>query len=264
MFEPSMRENRMREIAIMHRLEEAIDNSEFRLYLQPKFSLESGTLVGAEGLSRWIKPDGEIVMPSEFIPPLEKSGKIVQLDFYMYEQVLRLQRKWINAGYSVVPVSVNLSRHHIKDEQLVEKLIGLLNVYGIESNLIEIEITESAFIEDQTALIDLMKEIKNRGFGVSIDDFGTGYSSLSMLTELPADIVKLDKEFLKHSDSDATKGMLNNVIRLIKDNRMNVVCEGVEIEEQAEFLAKAGCDIGQGFYFSNPVPVAEFERLYFK
>ncbi len=264
MFEPEMRESRMREIAIMHQLEEAIDNCEFSLYLQPKFSLEKGILVGAEGLSRWVKPDGEIVMPIEFIPPLEKSGKIVQLDFYMYEQVLKLQRKWINAGYPVVPISVNLSRHHIKDEQLVSKLINLLEVYGVESRLIEIEITESAFIEDQTALIDLMKEIKSKGFGVSIDDFGTGYSSLSMLTELPADIVKLDKEFLRHSDSDATKGMLNNVIRLIKDNRMDVVCEGVEIEEQAEFLAKAGCDIGQGFYFSRPVPVPEFERLYFK
>lgn len=214
-------------------------------------------------MSRWEKANGEIVAPNEFIPPLEKSGKIVQLDFYMYEMVLRQQKKWLKAGYPVVPVSVNLSKHHIKDEQLVEKLVGLLEIYGIDSSLVEIEITESAFIEDQTALIELMREIKQRGFGVSIDDFGTGYSSLSMLTELPADIVKLDKEFLKHSDSEITKGMLNNVIRLIKDNRMNVVCEGVEIGEQAEFLAKAGCDIGQGYYFSKPVPVAEFEKLYF-
>jgi len=264
MFEPSMRVNRMRELAILHMLEDAIDNCEFRLYLQPKFSLETGKLVGAEGLARWEKSNGEIVAPGEFIPPLEKSGKIVQLDFYMYEMVLRQQRKWINAGYPVVPVSVNLSRHHIHDEQLVEKLVGLLEVYGIDSSLMEIEITESAFIEDQTALIELMKQIKERGFLVSIDDFGTGYSSLSMLTELPADIVKLDKEFLKHSDSESTKGMLNNVIRLIKDNRMDVVCEGVEIEEQAEFLAKAGCDTGQGYYFSKPIPVAEFEKLYFK
>ena len=163
----------------------------------------------------------------------------------------------------MVPISVNLTRHHIHDEQLVEKLVDLLDVYGIDSSLVEIEITESAFIEDQTALIDLMKEIKERGFLVSIDDFGTGYSSLSMLTALPADIVKLDLEFLKHSDSESPKGMLNSVIRLIKDNRMGVVCEGVEIEEQAEFLAKAGCDTGQGFYFSKPIPIAEFERLYF-
>lgn len=263
MFEASMRENRMREIAILHMMEEAIDNSEFHLYLQPKFSLATGKLVGAEGLSRWEKPDGQVVLPGEFIPPLEKSGKIVQLDFYMYETALRLQKKWKKAGYPAIPISVNLSRHHIKDEQLVEKLVGLLEVYGVESNLIEIEITESAFIEDQETLIEVMKEIKRRGFLVSIDDFGTGYSSLSMLTELPADIVKLDKEFLRHSDSENSKGMLNNVIRLIKDNRMDVICEGVELVEQAEFLARAGCDMGQGFYFSRPVPIAEFEKMYF-
>jgi len=264
MFEPSMRANRMKEIAVLHMLEEAIDNSEFRMYLQPKFSLATGDLVGAEALSRWEKANGEIVTPADFIPPLEKSGKIVQLDFYMYEMVLRQQRKWMNLGYPVVPVSVNLSRHHIKDERLVEKLVSLLDAYGIESRLIEIEITEGAFIEDQAALISLMKQIKERGFRVSIDDFGTGYSSLSMLTELSADIVKLDKEFLKHSDSDITKGMLNNVIRLIKDNCMDIVCEGVEIEEQVDFLAKAGCDMAQGYYFSKPIPVAEFEKKYFR
>ena len=210
-----------------------------------------------------MRPDGEVVLPNDFIPALEKSGKIVQLDFYMYEQVLKQQRKWKEAGYPLVPISVNLSRHHIKDEHLVDKLVELLDAYGVESRMIEIEITESAFIDDQDALIEVMKEIKRRGFGVSIDDFGTGYSSLSMLTELPADIVKLDKEFLKHSDSDITKGMLNNVIRLIKDNRMEVICEGVEEEEQAEFLAKAGCNMGQGFYFSRPIPMGDFEKLYF-
>ena len=263
-FKPSMRADRMREIAILHTIEEAIENNEFCLYLQPKFSLASGKLVGAEALSRWEKPDGQVVSPAEFIPPLEKSGKIVQLDFYMYEMLLRQQRRWKQAGYPIVPVSVNLSRHHIKDDQLVEKLVNLLDVYQMDSSFVEIEITESAFVDDQAALIRLMKDIKQRGFGVSIDDFGTGYSSLSMLTELPADIVKLDKDFLRHNDTEITRGMLNNVIRLIKDNHMDVVCEGVEIEDQAAFLAKAGCDIGQGYYFSKPVPAAEFERLYFK
>ena len=139
----------------------------------------------------------------------------------------------------------------------------LRNTYNIDRSLIEIEITESAFIEDQKALIQVMKQLKEQGFGVSIDDFGTGYSSLGMLTELPADIVKLDKEFLKNSDSDIAKRMLRNVIRLIKDNQMQVLCEGVEWKEQAEFLADAGCDTGQGFYFSRPVPVAQFEEMYF-
>lgn len=263
LFEPSMRADRMREIAMLHMLEEAIDNQEFCLYLQPKFSLKTGKLVGAEALSRWKKADGSIVPPADFIPVLEKSGKVVQLDFYMYEMVLRQQKKWKKAGFPIVPVSVNLSRHHIKNETLVDQLLELLHAYDIESSMIEIEITESAFIEDQEALIALMKKIKENGFGVSIDDFGTGYSSLSMLTELPADVVKLDKEFLKHSESETTQGMLHNVIRLIKDNQMEVVCEGVEAPEQVEFLAKEGCDIGQGYYFSRPIPVQEFEKKYF-
>lgn len=264
LFEPSMRVNRMREIAILHMLEEAIDNSEFCLYLQPKVSLETGKLVGAEALARWEKTDGQIVSPAEFIPPLEKSGKIVQLDFYMYEMILKQLRQWKRAGYPVVPVSVNLSRHHIKDEALVSRLVELLNVYGLESELLEIEITESAFIEDQAALIQVMKKIKEQGFGVSIDDFGTGYSSLSMLTEVPADIVKLDKEFLRNSESDVTRRMLQNVVCLIKDNFMQVVCEGVETKEQTEFLAETGCDIGQGYYFSRPIPAAQFEEKYLK
>ena len=263
LFEPSMRVNRMREIAILHMLEEAIDNREFCLYLQPKVSLTTGNLVGAEALARWEKADGQIVSPAEFIPPLEKSGKIVQLDFYMYELILKQLRQWKRAGYPVVPVSVNLSRHHIKDEALVNRLKVLLNVYGLESNLLEIEITESAFIEDQASLIQVMREIKDQGFGVSIDDFGTGYSSLSMLTEVPADIVKLDKEFLRHSESDVTRRMLQNVVRLIKDNSMRVVCEGVETTEQTEFLAETGCDIGQGYYFSCPIPAAQFAEKYF-
>lgn len=264
LFEPSMRVNRMREIAMLHMLEEAIDNQEFCLYLQPKFSLETGKLVGAEALSRWKRADGTIVAPAEFIPILEKSGKVVQLDFYMYEKVLRQQKLWKKAGIPIVPISVNLSRHHIKNEKLVDYLLELLHAYDVESCMVEIEITESAFIEDQEALIAVMKKIKESGFGVSIDDFGTGYSSLSMLTELPADIVKLDKEFLRHSELETTQGMLHNVIRLIKDNQMEVVCEGVEALEQVEFLAKEGCDIGQGYYFSRPIPVSEFEKLYFR
>jgi len=138
-------------------------------------------------------------------------------------------------------------------------------LYGdqVEQSLIEVEVTESAFMEDHKTLIQVMKQLKEQGFDISIDDFGTGYSSLSMLTELPADTVKLDKEFLKNSDSDTAKRMLRNVIRLITDNRMQVLCEGVESEEQAEFLADAGCDTEQGFHFSRPVPVARFEELYF-
>ncbi len=262
-FEPEMKVSRMREIAIQHMMEEAIDNGEFCLYLQSKISLKTGKLVGAEALARWRKPNGTIVSPAEFIPPLEKTGKIVELDFFMYESMLRQMKRWMEAGYPVVPISVNLSRHHFTNQHLAKQLVELAEKYGIDRDYIEIEITESAFIEDQASLIRIMKELKELGFTVSIDDFGTGYSSLSMLTELPADVVKLDQEFLRKRDSETTRDMLNNIIRLIKDNHMTVLCEGVETEEQAEFLSEAGCNVGQGYYFSKPIPIGEFEKKYF-
>ena len=263
MFEPSMKVNRLREIALLHMLEEAIQNEEFQMYLQPKISLKTGELVGAEALARWIKPDGSMIMPSEFIPALESSGKIVELDLYMYEQLLKQMRIWINREYPVVPVSVNLSRYHFKNEKILETLLEVKERYKIEADQIEFEITESAFFADQKRLIHTMKQIKKAGFQVSIDDFGTGYSSLGMLTELSADIVKLDKEFLRNRDSEVTRAMLTNVIRLIKDNRMSVLCEGIETEDQAKFLSEAGCDIGQGYYFSKPMSARDFEEKYF-
>ncbi|MGN0504918.1 MAG: EAL domain-containing protein [Lachnospiraceae bacterium] len=262
LFEPSMKVSRLKEIALLHMIEEAIEDEEFCIFLQPKVSLTTGELVSAEALARWKKPSGLIASPGEFVPTLEKSGKIVELDYFMYNAVLRVLKDWKTRGLKSVPISVNLSRHHIKNPSLVEYLVQCLKRYEIESSQIEIEITESAFIEDQEALIQKMKAIKDEGFGISIDDFGKGYSSLSMLTELPADIVKIDKDFLKNSTLISTKGMLNNVIHLIKDNQMEVLCEGVETLEQAEFLAKAGCDIAQGYYFSKPIPVEEFEKKY--
>lgn len=261
-FEPTMKVSRLKEVALLHMIEEAIEDCEFVPYLQPKVSLLNGELIGAEALARWEKPSGFVAMPDEFIPVLEKSGKIVELDFFMIDCILRLLRSWKQRGYPVIPISVNLSRHHIKNPHLVEHLQRRLQQYGIDNSLLEIEITESAFVEDQASLIRTMREIKNQGFRVSIDDFGKGYSSLSMLTELPADIVKIDKDFLRNSGSDSTKGMLNNVIHLIKDNRMETVCEGIETIDQARFLSEAGCDIGQGYYFARPMKVKEFEQRY--
>lgn len=262
-FEPSMKVNHIREIALLHMVEEAIAEEEFRMYLQPKVSMETGKLVGAEALARWEKADGTVIMPGEFIPALEKSGKIVELDLCMYEMMLRQMRSWMNREYPVVPISVNLSRHHFKNEDMVDKLLELRERYQVDADMIEIEITESAFFEDQEKLLRMIYKMKENGFKVSIDDFGTGYSSLSMLTDLPADYVKLDKAFLRGQDTESRRTMLTNVIRLIKDNEKIVVCEGVETQEQVDFLASTGCDIGQGYLFAKPMPAAQFAATYF-
>lgn len=262
-FQTEMKQKRMQDAYILHTIEKALELKQFFVYLQAKVSLETGELVGAEALARWEKENGEIVPPNEFILPLEQSGKIVHLDFYMFESILKQMKEWKQKGYPLVPISINFSRQHIKKEGLVKRLVELQQEYQIDASLLEIEITEGAFIEDQQALLQLMTDIKKQGFGVSIDDFGTGYSSLSMLTKLPADIVKLDKEFLSHSEADTTKKMLRNVIRLIKDNGMTVLCEGIEEEEQIDILREAGCDIGQGYYFSKPISTNLFEEKYF-
>ncbi len=257
---PSMKANRLKEIALTRMVDEAIDDDEFLPFFQPKYSLETGKLIGAEALARWEKPNGLVATPEEFIPTLEKTGKIVALDFYIFEAVLRQMRNWKQRGIRLVPVSINLSRHHIKNQGLVAKLVQLVRTYGIDARFIEIEITESAFVEDQESLIKLIKEIKEKGFLISIDDFGKGYSSLSMLTEIEADFVKIDKDFLKDSGSNVAKGMVDSVIKLVKGVGMRVVCEGVETVEQAEMLKDAGCDIGQGFYYSKPVSAVRFEK----
>lgn len=262
MFEQGMKENHLKDIALQHMLREAIEEEEFCVFLQPKLSLVTGELVGAEALSRWKRPDGSYGMPGEFVPMLENSGKIMELDYFIYTAVLKILRNWKLHGLKQIPISVNFSRVHLKSSLLPDYLVRRLKQYEVESNLIEIEITESAFIEDQDAMIQKVRAIKEEGFDVSIDDFGTGYSSLSMLTKLPADVVKIDKDFLENGEKVSAKDMLHNVIHLIKDNKMSVICEGVETAEQAEFLAKAGCDMGQGYYFSPPLPVQEFEEKY--
>lgn len=263
-FRPEMKINRLREIALLHMIEEAMEKNEFQVYLQPKISMRTGKLVGAETLARWIKPDGTVIMPKDFIPPLENTGKIVGLDINMYEKTVQILKDWREKGYELIPVSVNFSRHHFKNENLMTLMEEYQQEYGVPNDLIDIEITESAFLDNQEALSRRMREFKEHGFLISIDDFGTGFSSLSMLTEIAADVVKLDKNFLNKGDSVSIRNMLSNVIRLIKDNGMLVLCEGVEYPDQLEFLTEAGCDIGQGYYYDKPMPIHEFEEKYLR
>ncbi len=258
-FEKGMKEGKIHEVTLIHTIEDALENQEFRPFLQPKVSLTTGEVVGAEALVRWLKPDGTIGMPDEYVPLLEKCGKILNLDYYVFECILRLLKRWETEGRELIPISVNFSRRHIKNNLFVSYLTRQTDLYGIDRKNIEIEITESAFVDDSDALIRIMNEISALGFKLAVDDFGKGYSSLSMLNEVPADAIKIDKEFLKNYQDVSQKAMLNNVVRLIKDVSMTVVCEGIEEKEQAEFLALIGCDEGQGFWFGKPMPVSEFE-----
>lgn len=199
-YDEEMEEKIRREIEILNNMEEALKNREFVVYFQPKIALDEERPAGAEALVRWKRFDGTMMPPGEFIPLFEKNGFIVQLDFYVYEEVCRKIRWWLDNGMKTVPISVNVSRVHLNDEKFIYKLKELVDYYEVPPELLELELTESMFLDNTKAALGTMKELREMGFSVSIDDFGAGYSSLSLLKDMATDVIKLDKEFFVHGE----------------------------------------------------------------
>lgn len=250
-------------MSIAQELQQAIKNNQIVLFLQPKFSLTERTVIGAEALARWKLEEGGYRMPLDFIPALEESGDIVELDFCIYRQTLQTIKGWQDAGKQPVPVSVNFSRLHSMKDDFVERVTNLTAEYGINSNLIEVEMTETAFSGDIPKLFEQMQQLREAGFHIAIDDFGTGYSSLSVLDEAPADIVKIDKIFLKDiADSGRDQDYLKQICKLVRTAGKDIIFEGVETEAQAAFLIRNGYDKGQGYLFSPPVAAEAFSNRY--
>ncbi len=242
-------------------MEEALNNEEFQVYIQPKYSPLNGKLVGAEALVRWISPTEGFIAPNRFIPIFEDTGFITQLDDYMISHVAKLQAEWMIRGRKMVPVSVNVSRAHFAQEGLAEHICELVDAYGPRHELIELEVTESAFFDDKDILVETVKQLKAYGFRVSMDDFGAGYSSLNSLKDIPLDVLKLDGEFFRGEDDDGRgEIVVKEAIQLARNLDMRVVAEGIERKDQVDFLAGQGCDMIQGFYFAKPMPVSEFEE----
>lgn len=238
----------------------ALANGEFVVYLQPKIDLQNEKIVGAEALVRW-KRDGNIIFyPDSFIPLFEQNGFVTKLDYYVLEQVLIWLRDAINKGENIVPISLNFSRSHHKEENFVEHVVDLLHTYKIPSGYIEAEITESMFMNDMELLNNNLKMMKESGISVSIDDFGSGYSSLNVLASVSADIIKLDKAFLKQMDEIEGADFLGNLIMMIKKLGFKVIAEGVETEEQKQLLISTGCDMAQGYYYARPMPIEIFQN----
>ena len=251
-----------REVEILNNMEEALKNHEFVVYLQPKISLNQETPAGAEALVRWRRMDGSMVSPGEFIPLFEKNGFIVNLDFYVYEEVCRTIRWWMDHDMRVVPVSVNVSRIHLNDEQFIFKLKNLVESYQVPPEFIELELTESMFLDNTKAALTTMQELRKMGFSVSIDDFGAGYSSLSLLKDMATDVIKLDKEFFVHGEMlNEEKIVVSSIINMAKQLNMKVLSEGIETKNQTEFLKEMDCDMVQGYFYAKPMPIREFERF---
>ncbi len=247
---------------IEKRMETALKNREFVVYYQPKYQLKSETIIGAEALVRWIDPEEGLVSPGVFIPVFERNGFIIQLDFYVYEEVLKDMTKWREEGRKQIVVSMNVSRAHIGTVDFLKNLIELVDRYEMPHDLIELELTETILGGKRQDILGFISACKAAGFKISIDDFGSGYSSLNLLKELPVDVLKIDREFLNETEeSEKSSIIVEQVVEMATKINIGTLCEGVETRGQAEFLKQIGCDMAQGFLYSRPVPRNEFEEL---
>ncbi len=239
----------------------ALDNEEFMVYYQPKYNPSTDELRGAEALIRWQSPEHGFVSPGKFIPIFEKNGFITEIDHYMLTHVARDQKRWLDMGYKCVPVSVNVSRAHFIESDLAEQIRDTVDREGAPRELIEIELTESAFFDDKKALISTIEKLKGYGFSVSMDDFGAGYSSLNSLKDMPLDVLKLDADFFR-GETEGGRGeiVVSEAIKLAKALNMRTVAEGVEVRDQVDFLARQGCDMIQGYYYAKPMPGSDYEQ----
>lgn len=237
----------------------AVVNNEFEVYYQPKYAPKTLELKGAEALIRWNSPEHGFVSPGRFIPIFEKNGFITEIDHYMISHVAADQKMWLDMGYHPGCVSVNVSRAHFAEKDLAIQIRDMVNAAGCPHDLLEIELTESAFFDDQNAMIETIKALKSFGFKVSMDDFGAGYSSLNSLKDMPLDVLKLDAGFFRGDKAGDRGGIVvAETIKLAKRLHMKTVAEGVEEKEQVEFLASQGCDMIQGYYFAKPMPKSDY------
>lgn len=261
-YDDVLRDKLLREQAITESMETALAEGQFAVYLQPKYWLKGNILSGAEALARWIHPELGFLSPAEFIPLFEKNGFITRLDRFVWEQTCKLLRRWRQEGYPAIPVSVNVSRADVYQEDLPETLTNLVERYGIEPQQFHLELTESAYTENPNQIITMVDELRRRGFVIEMDDFGSGYSSLNMLSQVHFDILKLDMKFIQtETAKPGEMSIMRFVVNLAKWLNLSTVAEGAETKAQVERLQDVGCDYAQGYYFSRPLPIPEFEAL---
>ena len=262
LFTDDMARNLNNEIEILNSIRDAIKDGELMPYYQPKIDSDTGKIGGAEALVRWRKPNGSFIYPDQFIPAIEKSGQITEVDYFMYEEVFKFIHEKLDKGQKIVPISLNVSRVHLKNLDIVDKIMALMDKYSVPPEYLEFEITESTCMDNPDKAIKFIEKLHNMGIKVSMDDFGTGYSSLNMLSEVSFDVIKLDKAFLKTVElKKKEKVILANIINMARELGMKSLCEGVETEDQSVFLKEIGCNIQQGYFFSKPVPRGVFEAM---
>ncbi len=263
-FDEKMRREKLREKQIENDIVESLKNKQFALYIQPKVDMRTGKIIGGEALVRWIHPKQGMISPGEFLPVLEKNGFVINVDTYIWEKVFAFIRDLENSDIEPVPISINVSRVHAYDKNFCKTLCDFAKKYQINPTYVPLELTESAFLGDEQVMYSRMEYLRGLGFCISMDDFGIGYSSMKMLKNQSLDEIKIDREFISDLENAKSQIVISGTIRMLREMDMNIIIEGVETEEQKEFLLEHGCNNAQGFLFYKPMPAEEFRALLLK
>lgn len=244
---------------IEENMQAAITERHFVMYLQPKYSITQNKIIGAEALVRWIHPERGMIFPNQFIPIIEENGFIKKVDYYIWEEACRFIKRCEQEGIVSCPISVNMSRVHLRDDECIQILTDMIENYQIPKSLLELEITETA--DDQQVCLKAL-QLKEEGFTLLMDDFGSGYSSLNILLETPFDVIKLDKKFMENMVvSGKGRLILEQVVSMAGKLNLELLAEGVETKDQIDLLQSIGCDQVQGFFYAKPMPAEEFFSL---
>ena len=258
----SLREKLLEEQELLNDLQRAMDEREICILLQPIYNIRNDEIASAEALVRWNHKTKGMISPGIFVLLCEKNGYITKLDCYVWELACQMLQKEVQAGHKIIPISVNISRNDLFVPDLAQTLVDLINKYGLETYMLKLEITETAYTADRAQLMKAVERLKEAGFTVVMDDFGNGYSSLNALKEMPVEIVKVDMSFTEDIErSEKSNIIMSNFIRMAKELGIIIVVEGVETQEQLDFLRKMDCDQIQGFFYSKPVSVEDFSKM---
>jgi EAL domain-containing protein (putative c-di-GMP-specific phosphodiesterase class I) len=261
-FDESMYRDIVAECELSCELTRAINQGELKIYLQPQVSCE-GVVTGAEALVRWEHPTRGVLCPMDFLPIFEKNYRIVEIDKYVWELACRQLRKWKDAGINSLYLSVNISPRDFECIDVYRTLMDLVEKYDIDPELLRIEITETTIMQNPERQMELIGKLRLAKFYVEMDDFGSGYSSLGMLKDIHLDAIKLDMRFLSNGvNEERGRKVVKLTVKLIKELDMTAIAEGVETQEEVDYLKEVGCDVFQGFHFSRPIPVENFEKQY--
>jgi len=254
LFDATLAQHFNLENSLLKNFHQAITEKNFHIYYQPKVDLATGKIISCEALTRWQSPQGQMVATEQFINVFETNGLITALDFYAAEEVCALLKQQLEAKAPMVQIAVNFSRVHLLNKNFVQQLLTVLGKYHIDPHWLQIELTESAFMENRLATLQMVRELHEAGLTIAMDDFGTGYSSLNFLKNIPIDVIKIDKLFFaEFATEKRVRLLLKDILSIAKHLQLKTVAEGVETKEEVDFLQRLGCNMVQGYYFYKPL-----------